>query len=272
MEIPTLVLSDPPHGVVDVGTAAELLGLDLAGTRLKVKFPAPEVLSASDAREATEFAAELRATGLSVAVIDGAELDDIPWPDPVTALAFDDDGITASLHTHDVHISYDQPLLGVYSKPPAGFSMRSDVNVVAAIERGDGPAIAEGIQWMTILDLYFRDGGRLRRISIVPSLADFSSLGALRGTTAAETMKSILDECEGRFGALELDTRLEDVRPRQRFIMGEAGFDPDLRKRYSFGTLLLCHVLDSISAELRDVPQYELGSRMAYALRGFGTG
>lgn len=52
--------------------------------------------------------------------------------------------------------------------------------------------------------------------------------------------------------------------------MGEAGFDPDLRKRYSFGTLLLCHILDSISAELRDVPQYELGSRMAYALSGFG--
>jgi hypothetical protein len=272
MEIPTLVVSDPPHGVVDVGSAAELLGLDLAGTRLKVKFPAPEVLSASDEREAREFAAELRGTGLSAAVIHGGRLDDIPWPDPVTALAFDDDGLTASLSNADVHLSYGQPVLGVFCKPPAGFSMKSTVNVLEAMERGDGPRIAEGIQWMTILDLYFREGGRVRRISVVPGLADFSSLGALRGATSAETMRSILEECTARFDDVELDTRLEDVRPRQRFIMGEAGFDPDLRKRYSFGTLLLCHILDSISAELRDVPQYELGSRMAYALSGFGSG
>ena len=269
MDTPTLVVSDPPHGVVDVSTAAELLGLDLAGTRLKVKFPAPEVLSASDAGEANEFATELRGTGLSVAVLDGGKLDHVPWPDPVTALAFDDDGLTASLRSEDVHLPYDQPVLGVFCKPPAGFSMKSDVNVVEAIERGDGPAIAEGIQWMSIFDLYFRDAGRLRRISVVPGLADFSSLGALRGATAAETLRSILEECGARFDDIQLDTRLEDVRPRQRFVMGEAGFNPDLRKRYSFGTLLLCHILDSISAELRDVPQYELGSRMAYALSGF---
>jgi hypothetical protein len=48
--------------------------------------------------------------------------------------------------------------------------------------------------------------------------------------------------------------------------MGDAGFDPDQRKRYSFGTLLLCHILDSIAPELRDIPQFELGSRVAYAL------
>lgn len=272
MDIPTLVLSDPPHGVVDVGTAAELLGLDLAGTRLKVQFPAPEVLSASDAGEANEFAADLRGTGLSVAVIAGGRLDDVPWPDPVTSLAFGEDGLTAGLRSGDVHLSYGTPVLGVFCKPPAGFSMKSDVNVLEAIERGDGPAIAEGIQWKSIVDLYFREGGRVRRISLVPGLADFSGLGALRGGTAAETLRSILDECTSRFDDMELDTRLEDVRPRQRFVMGEAGFNPDLRKRYSFGTLLLCHILDSISAELRDVPQYELGSRMAYALSAFGAG
>jgi len=272
MDIPTLIVSDPPHGVVDVGTAAELLGLDLAGTRLKVKFPAPEVLSASDAGEATRFAAALRQTGLSVSVIEGEKLDHVPWPDPVTALAFDDDGLTASLRSEDVHLSYAQPVLGVFCKPPAGFSMKSTVNVVEAIERGDGPTIAEGIQWMSIFDLYFRDGGQVRRLSIVPGLADFSSLGPLRGATSTETMRSIIEECTARFDDIELDTRLEDVRPRQRFVMGEAGFNPDLRKRYSFGTLLLCHILDSISAELRDVPQYELGSRMAYALSGFSAG
>ena len=40
----------------------------------------------------------------------------------------------------------------------------------------------------------------------------------------------------------------------------------DLRKLFSFGTLLLRQVLESISPELRDIPQYELGSRLAYLM------
>jgi len=56
------------------------------------------------------------------------------------------------------------------------------------------------------------------------------------------------------------------VRPRQRFVMGEAGFNPDQRKRYSFGTLLLCHVLESIAPALREITQYEFGSRIGFAL------
>jgi len=272
MEIPTLVLSDPPHGIVDVSTAAELLGLDLAGTRLKVKFPAPEVLSSSEADEAVQFAKELGATGLNVAVVDGAKLANVPWPSPVSSLAFDADGLTASLPDEDVHISFGQRILGVYCKPPAGFAMESSVSAPDAVARGDGPAIAEAIQWMSNLDLYFMDAGRQRRISIVPKLADFSSLGELRRTTPAETMRAIIGECERCFRKFELDARLVDVRPRARFVMGEAGFNPDLRKRYSFGTLLLCHILDSISEELRDVPQYELGSRMAHALSETGSG
>jgi hypothetical protein len=49
-------------------------------------------------------------------------------------------------------------------------------------------------------------------------------------------------------------------------VAGELGFDPDMRKRYAFGTLLLRNLLESISSELRDVTQYELGSRLAYVL------
>jgi hypothetical protein len=124
---------------------------------------------------------------------------------------------------------------------------------------------------MANLDLYFSDAGVLRRISIVPDLADFSSLGELRRADASDTMAAVIEECRRRFGRLQLDARLENVRPRQRFIMGEAGFNPDQRKRYSFGTLLLCHILDSISPELRDLPQYELGSRLAYALSPYGS-
>jgi len=266
MDISTLVVSDPPHGDVDVGAAAELLGLDVAGTRLKVAFPAPEVLSASEAADSAEFAAALRGAGLTVRILDGERLAGIPWPAPVSSLVFDEEGLTAQLRAGPVRLGFDEPVVAVYCKPPSDFSMEATVDVEDAIARGDGAAIAEAIQWMTILDLYFEEAGTLRRLSIVPDVADFSSLGPLRRASAGQTMTAILEECGNRFAGLRLDRRLENVRPRARFIMGEAGFDPDQRKRYSFGTLLLRHVLDSISSELRDVPQFELGSRLAYAL------
>ena len=63
-----------------------------------------------------------------------------------------------------------------------------------------------------------------------------------------------------------MDARLENVRPRRRFVAGESGFDMDLRKHYSFGTLLLRHALEEISPELKDVPHYEYGSRLACVL------
>ncbi|MDH3206572.1 MAG: hypothetical protein OEO79_08165 [Gemmatimonadota bacterium] len=266
METPTLVVSDPPHGDVDVDAAATLLGLDAAGTRLKVSFPAPEILSASEAGEAAEFAASLRGAGLTVSVLDGARLGGLPWPNLVSSLAFDQDGLTADLRDGSVHLPYESEVVAVYCKPPADFVMRSSVNAADAQARRDGPAIAEAIQWMANLDLYFTEAGVLRRVSIVRELTDFSSLGALRGSTSTESMAAVVQECRSRFGRLRFDARHENVRPRHKFVMGEAGFDPDQRKRYSFGTLLLCHILDSISPELRDVPQFELASRLCYVL------
>jgi hypothetical protein len=265
-ETPILVVSDPPHAEVNVEAVAGILGLDALGTRLKADFAAPEVLLASEAGEAAEFAASLRGTGLTAVVLDGRSLVGLPWPSPAAAIAFDDQGLRADLRSGAVQLRYDQPVVGVYCSPPADFSMTSALDAADAVERGDGPAIAEAIQWMAMLDLYFTEAGVLRRVSIVPDLADFSGLGALPGSSAGDNLPAIIDECRRRFHLLHLDTRLESVRPRHRFIMGEAGFDPDKRKRYSFGTLLLCHILDSISPELRDVPQYELGSRLAYAL------
>ena len=271
METPTLVISDPPHGDVDLAAAAALLGLELPSTRLKVAFPAPEILSASAAGEAAEFASALRDTGLTISLLDGARLTNLPWPSPASSLAFDAAGLTVELNNGIVHLPYDAAVVGVYCKPPSDFSMRTGVNTADAVARGDGPAICEAIQWMANLDLYYKDSAVLRRISIVGDLADFSSLGPLRRPSSKENMAVVLEQCQSRFSAMRLDARLENVRPRQRFIMGEAGFDPDQRKRYSFGTLLLCHVLDSISPELRDLPQFELGSRLGYALNTHGV-
>ena len=77
---------------------------------------------------------------------------------------------------------------------------------------------------------------------------------------------AMLTECERRFSHIEVDQRLSGVLPRQRFAMGDMRFDPDMRKNFSYGTLLLRQALNSVSPELGDLTQFELGSRLAYVL------
>ena len=284
MQPQILVVSDPPHREVDEDAVAAILGLELADVRLKIGFPAPEVLSASDPDRATEVAESMRGAGLNVVVIDGHELVDIPWPAPVSSFEFGGESLVVPVAGDEVDVRYDTPVVGVYCKPPSDFpeggpardTAQAAARRVSGYERAqqpagfgsgaDGPEIAEALEWMTNLDLYFARGGELRRISIVQDVTEFSGLGHLKRPTVADDMAATVTECQRRFDNIELDTRLENVRPRHRFVAGEADFDMDLRKLFSFGTLLLRQVLDSISPELRDIPQYELGSRLAYLM------
>ncbi len=267
-----LVVSDPPHGDVDDDAVAEILGLALVDAQQKIGFPAPEVLLASDPDPASDVAEALTRAGLRVAVIDGHGLADIPWPAPVSSFDFGGESLLVRLSGDDVEIPYDTPVVGVYCKPPSDLATEGPSGDgleggTARLGSGDdGFAIAEGLEWVTNLDLYFTQGGTLRRISIVQDVVDFSGLGGMKRPTGAENMATTIAECERRFHRFELDARLEGLRPRNRFLGGDVGFDLDMRKLFSFGTLLLRQVLDSISPEIRDIPQYELGSRLAYLM------
>lgn len=257
MVTPTLVVSDPPHGDVDLDRVAELLSLDIFVTRLKINFRAPEILGSSDAGEVSFFAGQLKDAGLSVSMVNGAMLLAPPWPEPASTFVFDDSALRVTAGGETVRVPYDAEVVAVCCQPPADFSMKPAVDPQGALKSGHGPTIAEAIQWMSILDLYFLEDDELKRVSIVPELS-------------AVDASTVVHDVEQRFKNLHLDSRLVGVRPRQRFVMGEAGFDPDQRKRYSFGTLLLCHVLESITPELRDITQYEFGSRVAFALSPLG--
>lgn len=260
MKIPTLVISDPPHGEVNLDAVAGLLGLDVFTTRVKVSFAAPEVMWASGPEKTADFAAELRGAGFSVAIIGATELTSLPWPDPVTFLAFDELCLRATVRNEGIEIASDAEVVGVYCRPPADSSTKPTVALARAIASGHGPTIAESIQWMSNLDLYFRNEGSLRRISIVPDLFDSDG-------------DEVVKELGRRFNNFRLDDRLAGVRPRARFTTGdgdEVRLDLSQRKGFSFGTPLLRHLLESTCPELRDVPQYELGSRMAYALGPLG--
>jgi len=258
MEIPTLVVSNPPHGTVDLEAAAELLELDGFATRLKANFAAPEVMLASVPEDAAEFAAALRSTGFNVSVLDGAELAGLPWPDPASSLAFDLSGLRATSRTDSVELPYAAEVVGVYCRPPADRWPTPAADIARAVASEHGPTIAEAIGRTSILDLYYRDDGSVRRVTLVPDLLE---------TDGELTVREVVR----RFKRLRLDTRLAGIRPRAPYLIGEAGHGGPERRRYSFGTLRLREALESISEELRAVPQYEFGSRLSYALNPLGS-
>jgi hypothetical protein len=258
-----LVVSDPPHREVNPDAVAAILGMDVADVRVKIKFPAPEVFAASDVDRAREFATSLRAAGMSLKIIDGHDLATIPWPVPVSSFSFGVDWLAAQVGDEDIEIPYDTPLVGVYCKPPSDF----DPEPGTGLAPGDrGLAIAEAIEWSTNLDLYFSRGGEVQRLSIVQEHVDFSGLGDRSLATAEENMALTVSELEYRFHNLKLDRRLENVRPRTRLRLGDSTFELDMRKLFSFGTLLLRQVLESVEPGLGDMTQHEFGSRIAYLL------
>ncbi len=257
MAIPTFFVSNPPHGEVDLEAAAKLLDLDLFAAGLKATFAAPEVMTASGPEEAAEFATALRSTGFTVSILNGAALGGLPWPDPVSSLVFDASHLQESTRTDNISISYDADVVGVYCRPPADRSMKTTLDLDRAVASGHGPTIAEAIQWRSFLDLYFLDAGSLRRVTVVPDAL------AMDGERLLKELR--------RFKHLRLDDRLSGVPPRAAFVMGTAWHEGPERRRYSFGTHRLREVLESISPELRAVPQYEFGSRLADALSPLGA-
>jgi hypothetical protein len=246
-----LVVSDPPHGAVKAAAAAEILGLPTDNARLKVRFGAPEVLAAADPDRAVDVAIALKATGLNVEMREGEWLAELPWPTRVSSFEFCDAGLRVEVEDGALDLLYHEPVFGVFCEPPEGFV--PPPGWAGPPPHGTiltGPAAADALEWVPHLDLYVRREDELRRVAI-----------------DGPSMVAMVAECAARFSAFDLDARLQGVRPRRRFRAGEQGFDLDMRKRYAFGTLLLRHALESIAPELRDVTQYELGSRLAYVLR-----
>jgi len=244
-----LVVSDPPHGDVKVEAVAVAMGLPAEHARLKVLFGAPEVLGATDLDRATDMAASLRAAGLSVQLLDGAQLTQVPWPTLVSSVDVGDDGLRVALPDRVVELAYRDPVFAVLTEPPPSFTPPRDAPSAVGDVALTGAAAADVLEWAPHVDLYFSEGATPGRLSF-----------------AGEQAESVVDASEGRFTALTVDARLVGVRPRRRFVAGDHGFNPDQRKRYAYGTLLLRHALESISPDLRDLTQYELGSRLAYLL------
>lgn len=258
MSTPTLVVSNPPHGDVDLDAAARLLQLDPFATRLKAVFAAPEIMEAGDPEQAAEFAEALRSTGFDVVLMPGTALAEVPWPDPISTLTLDAESLRMTTRTDGLRVPYDAEVVGVYCRPPHEPPLTSSVQIERAIASEHGPTIAEAIHRRTILDLYFREGVMVRRATVIPELLKLDG-------------ERVVRDLKRRLERLRLDDRLAGVRPRLPYHAWSDGSEGSERRRYSFGTANLYRVLESIAPELRAVPQYELGSRLAYALSPLGV-
>ncbi|MDH3270785.1 MAG: hypothetical protein OEN56_05600 [Gemmatimonadota bacterium] len=249
MQPQILVVSDPPHGAVDHATIAATLGLELENTKLKVAFAAPEVLAVSGPQAAHDVAKALQTAGMHVRVVPGSDLADLPWPRLCSSVDFADSALRVRIGGDDIDVPYSASVWGVSCLPPTGFSAEASVSLDEARASGPGAVVAEALEWTPHLDLFAEWGGSLHRLTIT------------------DDPPHVVEEVERLFHRVTIDRRMENVRPRRRFVAGEAGFDIDLRKAFSFGTLLLRQVLQSISEELRDLPQYEYAARLSYATR-----
>ena len=99
-----LVVSDPPHGNVDAAALGGLLGLPTEDARLKLSYPAPEVLSSSDAARADEVARDMEEAGMSVVIVDAERLLDMPWAAPASWFEFGPEALVVRTGNNDVAI------------------------------------------------------------------------------------------------------------------------------------------------------------------------
>jgi hypothetical protein len=276
-----LVVSNPPHDSVDPRATARCFGLSPAEAKMKSNFRAPEIWLADADRSALERNMdELRAAGARVQLLDGAVLVEVPAQVAASSFCFTDAGFIATADDGQVEIPYDARVCAVFCRPPAGVSMeprktmsmadtigRGSTSVMLSRGVGTAASLAETLERSTFVDLYATFGDEVQRISVAQDIVDFSGLGPRKQPNAAANMTAFIEECEERFPQISVDRRLVDVLPRRRIMVGAAHtHEHEDRRLYSFGTRALSSLLESISPRLKDLTQYELGSRLSYVM------
>jgi hypothetical protein len=259
---------------------------------MKANYPVPEIWLAGEDAGAIEGATEeLKAAGLTVSVVAGERLRDVPQRAGAKGFSFGDGGLLAHLEGGDVELRYDAPLLGVYCTPKQA--------VAEETRRGGGGGLADGLGrrsssvFMTrdslvgfgglggrsssvggaggggqpessFLDVYVSGKDGTRRIGILQDVVDFAGLGDLQLPNPTANLEMFVAEIEERFAHASVDRRLLDMQPRQRPMVGKPQAGAPERKGFSYATEALSKLLESIAPELKDLSQFELCSRLVY--------
>jgi hypothetical protein len=274
-----LVVSNPPHRTVDAATAAVHFGLTPAEARMKTNFPAPEIWLAGSVRERMEEAqSSLADCGVNTVVVAGQDLVTVPDRNVVQSFSMEDSRIVMSTAEGEFTVDYDAPVAGVYCKPAVDVFMgrHRGANLAGDLGRPSSSVMLDRMSTYgssgaiqpekpaaeAFLDLFASLDGGDRRWSLVAGTTDFSSLQSV----ARDPLHALVAECVRSLSALSLDRRLENVRVRERVVVGQLSPGEELRKLFSFGSLALAKLLDEISPDLHDLTQGELGSRLSYLM------
>jgi hypothetical protein len=246
---PTLVVSNPPHGLVDAKRAAPHLHLLPVELVLKVHYPIPEIwLAKDDPAAAGQAATALRDAGLAVTVTPGAALGGLPPQAHVETFSFGADGMTLGLDEQDVVLPYDLPVVVVGCSPR------------------DAPPEAEGTgAWGVFADVYADAAGGVVRCGVSATTTDFAALHGTNLAGPAGRLSRFLQECEARFTRVVVDRRLLHLQLRRKQLPPPPGVPQ--RKGFAFGTAALSSLLQQIAPEQSGMNQCELGSRLVYLTR-----
>lgn len=274
VDVRHLLISNPPHGDVDAAGAASQFGLTAAEVGMKANYGLPEIwFAAEDEAALLDTAAALEKAGLTTVLVEGGDLAEIPGQDPVKSFSFTDEGLRVDRDDSEWTVAYDTPAIAVFGRPkvdvPSGRSPTGSVaSQLSSWGRGSrGPSQEASpleLGALPFLDLYVPSDTGPLRISIVQEKTDFSSLpeNLPHGLSA---LQNLVAECENRFENVYVDRRLVDMALRgiARVVTETPPRDPP-RTGFSFATQALAELLGSLSPELKDLPQADLSSRLAY--------
>lgn len=255
----TLVISNPPHGVVDTHAAAPVLGLIPVELNLKVHYPIPEIwLAEEDAAKGEGAAALLREAGASVVVVSSDSLVSVPAQRLIQSFAFGEKTLAVALKKGKAEIPYGYAMIVVHCVPqlPAGAKGAPPIQV-----DGDGTCVSEA---SAFLDLYLESGKGVVRLALFSELADFSGLGARRVPSHARNMAQLMASLEERFVGLHVDHRLVNMQLRRRTGVVTPAARENTRKGFSFASPGLHELLQAIAPSWVDIGQSDLSSRLVY--------
>ena len=254
-----LLLSNPPHGEIDVAVIAGSFGFTAAEARMRANFPAPEIwFAGTDLDALKRTGGALMKGGAKVRIIKGSMLCAIPSADHITSFAFDPERFAVQLQSdNSFSVAYDARLIIVSSRPKANptiaierptpqrgiISTDPHAQATAGVDRYRG----ESDPWF--LDLYFIVQSKVRRLRARTGKVDYSGLGTDLKPVAKHNHAELLNRIKARFTKAAFDERLVDVpAPKPSMISGKG----------------LPVILESIDPALKNLRIEDLQSRLVF--------
>ena len=233
---------------------------------MKAIYQVPEIWLADADRGQVERAAQtLREAGLSVRVVSGDQLLEIPRQGAVISFSFREDQFVAALAHATARLAYDEQVFAVFHTPRDLGDARPSGVLGARTSAALGVAGAAGQpKDSAFFDIYHSREGEVMRLWMVQDGVDFSGLGDQKVPSQAGNMRKFVAEWESRFQRATVDRRLVNLQLRQPMTPATPGPALEQRKGFSFASRGLSELLDTIAPDLQDTDQADFSSRLVY--------